>query len=64
MVRPLRITGYTDYENFQTLNRIATVVDAHVIYWSYKATCCIASIGMGRREIGDSLTKRLLNKER
>jgi heterodisulfide reductase subunit B len=64
MVRPPRITGYTDYENPQTLDRIATAVGAKVIDWSYKATCCGASIGMGRREIGDSLTKRLLDKAR
>jgi heterodisulfide reductase subunit B len=63
-VRPPRITGYTDYENPQPLDRIATAVGAKVIDWSYKATCCGASIGMGRREIGDSLTKRLLDKAR
>ncbi len=64
MVRPPRITGYTDYENPQTLDRIAAAVGAQVIDWSYKATCCGASIGIGRREIGDSLTKRLLDKAR
>jgi heterodisulfide reductase subunit B len=35
-----------------------------VIDWSYKATCCGAGIGIGRKEIGDSLTKRLLDKAR
>ena len=64
MVRPPRITGYTDYENPQTLDRIAAAVGAEVSDWSYKATCCGASIGIGRREIGDSLTKRLLDKAR
>jgi heterodisulfide reductase subunit B len=64
MVRPSRITGYTDYENPQTLDRIAAAVGAQVIDWSYKATCCGASIGIGRKEIGDSLTKRLLDKAR
>jgi heterodisulfide reductase subunit B len=64
MVRPPRITGYTDYENPQTLDRIAAAVGARVIDWSYKATCCGASIGIGRRDIGDSLTKRLLDKAR
>jgi heterodisulfide reductase subunit B2 len=64
MVRPPRITGYTDYENPQTLDRIADAVGARVIDWSYKATCCGASIGIGRREIGNSLTKRLLDKAR
>jgi heterodisulfide reductase subunit B len=64
MVRPPRITGYTDYENPQTLDRISTATGAQVIDWSYKATCCGASIGIARREIGDSLTKRLLDKAR
>jgi heterodisulfide reductase subunit B len=64
MVRPPRITGYTDYENPQTLDCICAATGAQVIDWSYKATCCGASIGIGRREIGDSLTKRLLDKAR
>lgn len=64
MVRPPRITGYTDYEKPQTLDHIAAAVGAEVSDWSYKATCCSASIGIGRREIGDSLTKRLLDNAR
>ena len=64
MVRPPRITGYTDYENPQTLDRISAATGAHVIDWSYKATCCGASIGIARKEIGDSLTNRLLDKAR
>lgn len=64
MVRPPRITGYTDYENPQTLDRITAAVGAQVIDWSYKATCCGASIGIARREIGDSLTGRILHKAR
>lgn len=64
MVRPPRITGYTDYENPQTMDYISAATGAQVIDWSYKATCCGASIGIGRREIGDSLTKRLLDKAR
>ena len=64
MVRPPRITGYRDYENPQTLDRIVGAVGARAIDWSYKATCCGAGIGIGRKEIGDSLTKRLLDKAR
>jgi heterodisulfide reductase subunit B len=64
MVRPPRITGYTDYENPQTLDRIVGAVGARAIDWSYKATCCGAGIGIGRKEIGDLLTKRLLDKAR
>jgi heterodisulfide reductase subunit B len=64
MVRPPKITGYKDYENPQTLDRIAAAVGARTIDWSYKATCCGAGIGIGRKEIGDSLTRRLLDKAR
>ena len=64
MVRPPKITGYTDYENPQTLDRISAAVGAEVLDWSYKSTCCGASIGIGRKEIQDSLTLRLLSKAR
>lgn len=63
-VRPPKITGYTDYENPMTLDRIAGAVGAEVRDWSYKSTCCGASIGIGRKEIRDSLTLRLLAKAR
>lgn len=62
MVRPPKITGYKDYENPQTLDRIADAAGAKVIDWSYKSTCCGASIGIGRKEIGESLTTRILKK--
>ena len=62
MVRPPKITGYTDYENPQTLDHIVAAAGAEVIDWSYKSTCCGASIGIARREIRESLTKRILQK--
>jgi len=62
MVRPPQITGYQDYENPQTLDRLAEAVGADVIDWSYKATCCGASIGIARKEIQTSLTARILLK--
>ena len=62
MVRPPKITGFTDYENPLTLDRIAETMGASVIDWSYKSTCCGASIGIARKDIQRSLTKRLLIK--
>ena len=62
MVRPPKITGYTDYENPQTMDRIVAAAGAQVIDWSYKSTCCGASIGIARREIQESLTRRILQK--
>ena len=64
MVRPPRITGFTDFENPQTLDRIAAALGAQVKDWSYKGTCCGASIGIGRKDIQDTLTARLLDKAR
>jgi heterodisulfide reductase subunit B len=64
MVRPPRLTGFTDYENPMTLDRLATTAGAEVLDWSYKTTCCGASIGIGRRDIQESLTARLLEKAR
>jgi len=64
MVRPPRITGFTDYENPQTLDRIVAAIGARALDWSYKTTCCGASIGIGRRDIQESLTARLLDKAR
>lgn len=64
MVRPPKITGYADYENPQTLDRLAAAVGAQVIDWSHKATCCGASIGIGRKDIQESLTRRLVTKAR
>jgi heterodisulfide reductase subunit B len=64
MVRPPRITGYTDYENPRTLDRLASATGADVLDWSFKTTCCGASIGIGRRDIQESLTRRLIEKAR
>ena len=62
MVRPPKITGFTDYENPGTLDRIASALGANSLDWSYKATCCGASIGIGRRDIQFNLSKRLITK--
>ena len=64
MVRPPRLTGFTDYENPMTLDRLTTAAGAEALDWSYKTTCCGASIGIGRRDIQESLTARLLEKAR
>jgi heterodisulfide reductase subunit B len=64
MVRPPRLTGFTDYENPQTLDRLAAAAGAEVLDWSFKTTCCGASIGIGRRDILESLVGRLLEKVR
>ena len=61
-VRSPRITGFTDFENPQTLDLLAEAAGAQVIDWSFKSTCCGASIGIARKDIQESLTRRLLVK--
>ncbi|NCO59237.1 MAG: disulfide reductase [Deltaproteobacteria bacterium CG_4_8_14_3_um_filter_51_11] len=62
MVRPPKITGFFDYENPQSLDKLAAAAGAEVIDWSYKTTCCGAGIGMGRKDIQRHLTGRILEK--
>ena len=62
MVRPPKITGFSDYENPQTLDLIASAIGAISLDWSYKATCCGASIGIGRRDIQFNLSARLIEE--
>jgi len=64
MVRLPKIAGDIDYENPQTMDRLLEAVGAQVIDWSYKSTCCGASIGIARKDIQGSLTSRILHKAR
>ena len=61
-VRSPRITGYTDFENPQALDLLAEAAGAQAIDWSFKSTCCGASIGIARKDIQESLTRRLFLK--
>jgi len=56
-LKGLRVVCYP-----QTLDRLAAAAGAEVLDWSYKATCCGASIGIARRDIQKTLTQRLLRK--
>jgi heterodisulfide reductase subunit B len=60
VVRPPKITGYPDYENPQHLDRLAAAVGATPVDWSFKATCCGASMGIPRKDIGLALIGKLL----
>ena len=60
VVRPPRITGHDDYENPQHLDRLVAAAGAEPVDWSFKATCCGASMGIPKREIGRSLVAKLL----
>ncbi len=61
VVRPPKLTGATDYENPRHLDRLAASVGATVLDWSFKGTCCGASVGIPKREIGLALVGRLIH---
>jgi heterodisulfide reductase subunit B len=60
VVRAPKITGFTDYENPLHLDRLVAATGATSVDWSFKATCCGASVGIPRRDIGLALVERLL----
>ncbi len=60
VVRPPKITGHDDYENPQHLDRLVTAAGAEAVDWSFKATCCGASMGIPKRDIGRTLISKLL----
>jgi heterodisulfide reductase subunit B len=60
VVRAPKITGFTDYENPRHLDRLVAATGAAAVDWSFKATCCGASVGIPKREIGLALVERLL----
>jgi heterodisulfide reductase subunit B len=62
VVRPPKITGHDDYENPQHLDQLVAAVGAEAVDWSFKATCCGASMGIPRRDIGRSLIANLLRQ--
>jgi heterodisulfide reductase subunit B2 len=60
VVRPPKITGHDDYENPQHLDRLVAAAGAEPVDWSFKATCCGASMGIPKREVGRALIAKLL----
>jgi heterodisulfide reductase subunit B len=60
VVRSPKVTGYEDYENPRHLDRLVDNLGAAAVDWSLKTTCCGASTGIVRREIGLTLVKKLL----
>ena len=59
-VRPPDITGVTDYEDPQHMDRLMTTLGAEALPWSYKTDCCGASLVMTRTDIMRQLSHRLL----
>jgi heterodisulfide reductase subunit B2 len=60
VVRSPKITGYEEYENPMHLDRLVEALGATAVDWSLKTTCCGASTGIARKEIGMTLVRKLL----
>lgn len=57
--RPPKITGATDYENPQSIDRIIRNLGANAIPWAYKTDCCGASQVLSRLDIVSKLVGKL-----
>ena len=62
--RPPEITGASDYEDPQALDRIVTNLGATPISWPYKTDCCGASQALSLRPVEVSLVEKLLDRAR
>ena len=60
--RPPAVTGKSDYENPQNMERLLTVLGAGPIDWSYKTDCCGASHTVSRPDIVHTLVDRLYER--
>ncbi len=63
-VRPPGITGISNYEDPQHMDRLMSTLGAEPLPWSYKADCCGASLVMTRTDIVRRLSHRLLETAR
>jgi heterodisulfide reductase subunit B2 len=62
--RPPEITGASDFENPQALDRIVTNLGGTAIPWPYKTDCCGASQALSLENIEVRLVEKLLDMAR
>ncbi|MHC1726167.1 MAG: CoB--CoM heterodisulfide reductase iron-sulfur subunit B family protein [Syntrophobacteraceae bacterium] len=62
--RPPEITGATDFENPQSLDKIVKTLGAASIDWPYKTDCCGASLMFSRSDMGFKMVGKLLDMAR
>ena len=62
--RPPEITGATDYENPQSLDRIVKTLGASPVDWPYKTDCCGASLMISMPDMGFKMVGKLLDMAR
>jgi heterodisulfide reductase subunit B len=62
VARPPAVTGKTDSENPQSLERLLKVLGGHPIDWSFKTDCCGAGLALARPDLIDTLVQRLYER--
>lgn len=62
--RPPEVTGATDYENPQSLDKIMKALGATSIDWPYKTDCCGASLMISRGDMGFTMVGKILDMAR
>lgn len=62
--RPPEITGATDYENPQSIDKIVKTLGATPIDWPYKTDCCGASLMLSRPDMGYKMVAKMLDMAR
>ena len=58
--RPPKVTGATDYEFPESMDRLVELIGATALPWSYKTDCCGASLTLTRSDVVVRLVDRLL----
>ncbi|MGO9313141.1 MAG: CoB--CoM heterodisulfide reductase iron-sulfur subunit B family protein [Syntrophobacteraceae bacterium] len=59
--RPPEITGATDYENPQSIDKIVKTLGASPVDWPYKTDCCGASLMISMPDMGFKMVGKLLD---
>lgn len=62
--RPPAITGSTDYENPQSIDKIVKALGAVSVDWPYKTDCCGASLMLSRGDMGFKMVGKILDMAR
>lgn len=60
MTRPPEVTGATDPEYPMDMDHLMTTLGAESLDWSYKTSCCGASLSVTNTEIALDLSRRIL----
>ena len=64
LTRPPEVTGSADAEYPMQMDRLMTALGAESLDWSYKTSCCGASLSVTNTEIALHLSRRILEEAR